>query len=169
MEAGRRRAAALKASPSEATSNSYLGEVPLTDPPGAGTTVTVTASGGDVPAFTETLTFVDPIVLKSSAEVSVAKGTDVKVEWSAGAGTVMVSGTDGNMDSDSIVSLSCTFPSSGAGTIPGAVLGDELVGRKMSLGLYLTQAKKMVGDYEVEMVAVINNGLGGGNFQLEVK
>ena len=160
----------LESTASEASSNSYLGEVALSDTPGAGTTVTVTASGGDVPAFTETLTFVDPIVLKSSAQVSVAKGTDVKVEWTSGQGTMMVSGSDGTMDSDSITSLSCSFASSGAGTIPGAVLADELVGKKLTVGLSLIQAKKTIGDYEVDMIAQISNsGLSGASFELEVK
>lgn len=159
----------LKATPTEATSDAYLGEVPLTDVPPAGTTVAVTASGGDVPAFTETLTFADPLVLNSTAPVTVAKGTDVKVEWISGAGTVTLSGSTGNMDSVDTVALSCTFPSSGSGNIPGALLGDELVGKKMSLGAYLTQATKTLGDYEVMLVAQTGYGAGGGSFELEVK
>lgn len=160
----------LKASASADTSNSYLGEVPLTDVPGAGTTVTVNAAGADVPAFTETLTFADPLVLKSSPQVNVAKGTDVKVEWTGGQGIVLLQASDGSMDSPDIVSLTCKFSSSGAGTIPGAVLADEVVGRKLGVGLSLVQVQKTVGDYEVEMVAQISNdGIAGANFDLQVE
>jgi hypothetical protein len=160
----------LKSTADAQSSNAYLGSI--ADPASGtdGESVTVTATGGDVPAFEETVTFRPLLVLSSPAEVSVPKGTDVVVEWTGGNGTVKLSGTGGS-GGEALVGMTCTFDApAGKGTIPGVLLGDDVVGHTLSLGLYSIASTKTVGDYEVELTAQLSDsGLGGGNVQLEVK
>ena len=103
----------------------------------SGATLTVTASGADVPAFQETLygaapvTLTSPVLPPAGTQGVISTSTPLTVTWSGGvAGTVLVmlSRTIQGSTTRS-VTVSCTYPAAdGSGTVPASAMGALPIG-----------------------------------------
>ena len=122
-----------------------------------GETLKATALGGDVPAFTATVTAPTLAKITSPAKpasfmLAVDRAHDLAVTWTGGGGgklQVFVSG--GNKQ------VTCRFDASaGAGTVPAAVLGMLPTGSGSFAMASIASAEVAAGDYAVTFLAYFN-------------
>lgn len=123
-----------------------------------GASITFSAAGADVPAFSQTLTMPSKTTITSPAEpatrLMVARGAEYSLAWSGGgAGIVQVMLFASNPD----VRLFCRFPASGGtGKVPVAALMKLPAGDGgFAIGAVNREAK-VAGDYEVEISGYFN-------------
>ncbi len=127
-----------------------------TAPFAGGETATLTASGGDVPAFSQTLTYPILFLLQQPAipdggneKVLVPRNADFTFTWSRGTANADLVVQGSSTTATMFAGLSCTFPSAaGTGTVPQALLSKLSAAtdlRLFSAGKAVTQA----GDYTV--------------------
>ncbi|HWZ87697.1 MAG TPA: hypothetical protein VNW92_02570, partial [Polyangiaceae bacterium] len=120
-----------------------------------GQTVTVTAAGGDVPAFTGAVT--EPLTLLVTSPLAVDTGTfnwprtqDLTFVFDRGVAGVqlVVQGTTGLGKS-----IGCTFPSEpGTATVPAAVLGELDAGNLLQAFTFVTK-RVQAGQYSVDLIS----------------
>jgi hypothetical protein len=138
--------------------NHYLGYTQQTPLWSGAESLTITANGGEVPAFTQNLnapgpvTITAPVPTNSTGDVAVSASQDLVMTWTGGLGTVqllMVSefpGTD--------VNVQCRFPASdGTGTVPQAALAAVNVGPVDYAIGSIDDAEVIAGDWTVDVVA----------------
>jgi hypothetical protein len=117
--------------------------------------VTVTAAGGDVPAFTHTMTYPLLLLLTQPAfddvqtEYAVSRADDLVLAWDRGTPSRQLQIQTG----DSTATLGCSFPSAdGTGTIPSELLSILDQGAELIL-LGVQTERVTAGDYEVSVTS----------------
>ena len=121
--------------------------------PAAGGTVTFSATGGDLPAFTVEVEAPTLATLTAPTATEVPRASDLEITWTGGSGTLQALGGGWSPSSDRRVAVRCEAPASaGALTVPAEVLQALMSGHPISFGLY-TQEVRDVGGYETTFTA----------------
>jgi hypothetical protein len=103
--------------------SNYEGSKPDPAPLAAGERVTVDASGGDVPAFSESIEVKEPLWL-TSRTIEVSAGHDAEITWSGRTtGEVLLWDLLGHLGDDRIGEVKCRFDAAaGRGIVPAALI-----------------------------------------------
>lgn len=137
--------------------NDYITSTSGVAPGADGETVTISATGADVPAFSETLPLTPMIVLTSPTgkTATASGGSDFRLSWTGGKGDrVAVTGSSSTVDATNVVELSCSFDAdSGTGVIPSTLLSKIKAGTSMYFSAKLEGKKVNVGPFEVTLLA----------------
>jgi hypothetical protein len=124
----------------------------------AGSTVTVTAPGADVPAFTQQFPAPANLSIPSSSSLALAtatRGNDIAITWQGG-GSCQATFDFYVRQGLTTYSASCSFPSTdGSGTIPAAGLEPIPAGLKATYTFSCTVINELVvGDWEIKVRAL---------------
>jgi hypothetical protein len=115
----------------------------------AGITVGVYSTGGDIPAFSSTLTAPSTITFTTPMPLSIQRAQGLELAWPAvDDGTVWILVVD-----NAGTTVSCEFPASaGAGAIPTDVLAELQAGFGTFTGYVINRDVALAGDYRVTNV-----------------
>jgi hypothetical protein len=134
----------------------YTQQTPLWS---GGESLTVSANGGEVPAFMQHLDAPGPVTITAPVpentgpanEVVVSPSQDLVMSWTGGLGTVQLLMATGLTP----VFVQCRFPASdGTGTVPQAALAAVNTGTSISFSIgSIDDAEVIAGDWTVDVVA----------------
>jgi hypothetical protein len=133
--------------------------------------LTVSATGGTVPAFEADLTTSPPSSVQmiqppigSGSSPDVSRTTDLSLQWKGGTSGDLVVGISGS----GVLSVGCVFPATdGHGTIPSTALAVLPVGERLYFSAQIADIVRFnAGDYRLSLVRWLSAGvLGCGGFE----